>query len=34
MSPAQGSKLTTAFFVLLAAGALAPMVVGQAKFPQ
>jgi branched-chain amino acid transport system permease protein len=34
MSPAQGRKLTTAFFVLLAAGALAPMMVGQAKFPQ
>jgi branched-chain amino acid transport system permease protein len=34
MSPALTRNLTVAFFVLLVAGAISPMVVGQARFPQ
>jgi branched-chain amino acid transport system permease protein len=34
MNPATTRKLTIAFFVLLAAGAASPMLVGQARFPQ
>ena len=34
MSPATTRSLTIAFFVLLVAGALSPMVIGPAKFPQ
>ena len=34
MSPALGRNLTISFFVLLVAGAISPVVVGQAKFPQ
>jgi branched-chain amino acid transport system permease protein len=34
MSPALTRYLTVAFFVLLVAGAISPMVVGQARFPQ
>ena len=34
MSPALTRNLTVAFFVLLVAGAVSPMVVGQARFPQ
>ena len=34
MNPALSRNLTVAFFVLLVAGAVSPMVAGQAKFPQ
>src|SRR5262249_47047686 len=34
MSPTLTRNLTIAFFVLLAAGAVSPMVAGSAKFPQ
>jgi branched-chain amino acid transport system permease protein len=34
MNPVMARNLTVAFFVLLLAGAISPMVIGQAKFPQ
>ena len=34
MSPAMTRNLTIAFFVMLAAGTVSPMVLGGARFPQ